>query len=167
MLGGGIYGVVDDVSGDDDDSGQVTVSTPTFPGIPSTPESTTPGFNPCRIAAERDSRLTFIDSLELEPVGKETGTAEVGATCAGETVSLPIRLEGMRTGKPSNSYLVWLYKNRRKAKQIGSLIGPEDSAFGSATITVDTSPYDEIVITRVPFGKGERRPRNIVFRGSL
>jgi hypothetical protein len=168
MVGGGIYGVVNDVSGDDDDDTPVTVTTTTFPGIPTTPTtSSTPGFDPCREAAARDLRLNLIDALDLQPVGKETGTAEVTATCAGETVSLSIRLSGMTTGNESNSYLVWLYKSRRKAKQVGSLIGPEDSAFGSATITVDTSPYDEIVITRVPFGKGERRPRKIVFRGSL
>jgi hypothetical protein len=167
MVGGGIYGVAS--GGGDDDSDEVTVSTPAFPGIPSTQESTTPGFNPCRTAAERDSRLVFIDSLELQPVGKETGTAEVGATCAGPTVALSIRLEGMNAPDPSNSYFVYLFTSRRKFDQIGSLIGPKDGAFGSATITsdIDTSKYDEIVITRVPFGKGERRPRRIVFRGSL
>jgi hypothetical protein len=167
MVGGGIYGVAS--GGGDDGSDEVTVSTTTFPGIPSTPESTTPGFNPCRTAAERDQRLVFIDSLELQPVGKEKGTAEVGATCAGPTVALSFRLEGMNAPDPSNSYFVYLFKSRRKFDQIGSLIGPKDSAFGSATITsdIDTGEYDEIVITRVPFGKGERRPRRIVFRGSL
>ena len=166
MVGGGIYGIVDDVSDDDDDAPAATTR---FPGIPTTPESTTPGFNPCRTAAERDSRLVFIDNLELQPVGKETGTAQVGATCAGPTVALSIRLEGMKAPDPSNSYFVYLFKSRRKFDQIGSLIGSKDSAFGSATITsdIDTSKYDEIVITRVPFGTGEKRPRRIVFRGDL
>ncbi len=165
MVGGGIYGIVNDVS-DDDDSPSTTTSFSAFPSVPTSP-SAPGGLADCDRAAESDSRLGRIDLLDLQPAGEETGTAEITPVCS-VSITLFVRLEGMKS-KGTSSYYVWLYKNRRRAKQIGSLIGSDGRASGSATIhpEVDTTRYEEIVITRVPFGKGENRPRRIIFRGSL
>ena len=163
MVGGGIYGIA---TGDDDDDGpsvSTTTSFSAFPSVPTTPE--TPGIpDPCEEAGSRDFRLTMLDNT----VFRGKGSAEMNPVCNGETIVLFLRLKG--TGvKDTASYPVWLYKNRRRAKQIGSLIGSDGRASGSATIPpeVNTELYDEIVITRIGFGETERRPKKIVLRGSL
>jgi hypothetical protein len=163
MVGGGIYGIVQDVSDDDDSSVSTTTSFSAFPSVPTTPE--TPGLpDPCEQAGLRDFRLRTLENT----VFRGKGSAEFNPVCNGETVVLFLRLKGTGVKDPA-SYPVWLYKNRRRAKQIGSLIGSAGNASGSATIPpeIDTTRYDEIVITRIGFGDAERRPKKIVLRGSL
>lgn len=164
MVAGGVYGIV--TGGDDDDDTSVETTT-SFPASPS-PETTPGQPGACSEAAARDFRLGSLDNVVLDPHGRETGSAEINPVCNGETVVLSVRLEGMRT-KATSSYYVWLYTSRKKSDQVGSLIGSDGRAFGSATIEpeIDTSRYEEIVITRVKFGIGESRPRKIVFRGNL
>ena len=164
MVAGGIYGVAQSGDGEEDDSSAGPATTPVFPGFVSTPTRA----GACDAAAERDFRLGSIESLRLAPAGDNTGSADVRAICNGETVVLSIRLQGLRA-KKSSSYYVWLYAGRRYSKQIGTLLGSNGNAFGSATIApdLDTSAYDRIVITRADFGESQKRPRGIVFAGGI
>jgi hypothetical protein len=163
MVGGGIYGIVKDTEDDDDSS--TTISTPVIPDIES---SVGTDFERCAEASARDSRLGSIDNVVMRPAGGETGDVTIRQICNGETVVLQFNLEGLRT-KETSSYHVWFYKGKRRARQVGSLIGSDGRAFGSATITtdVDTQRYDFLVISQVDFGQSENRPRRIRFRGTL
>jgi hypothetical protein len=166
MVGGGIYGLVDSVSGDDSSKSPATAPVSEF----STRFSTgiTPSVGECDQVARRDPRLPHLDGLRLERTGGETGDVQADLICNGDTVVLPMRLTGLRD-KGTTSYYAWLYKSRRRAEQVGTLIGSEGRGIGSVTIGpgIDTTKYDSLVITRVKFGETEERPRKIVFRAAL
>jgi|tagenome__1003787_1003787.scaffolds.fasta_scaffold19836251_2 hypothetical protein len=164
MVAGGVYGVVKDVSGDDDASAATTTSigfTPAGPDI-------SPSSNECAQVEERDLRLADLDDRRFERSGDETGRMTVDLICNGDTVVLTARMEGLKE-KDTAKYFAWLYETRRDAKQVGTLLGSGGTALGAITIgpEVDTTAYRELVITRVPFGEQERRPRKIVFRTEL
>jgi hypothetical protein len=163
MVGGGIYGLVK--GDDDDDSSSASASSdPTkSPGWPFA------SVEQCEEVGRRDPRLRTINDLEMEPSGKETGTADVRPVCNGPALSLSFDMDELRT-RETSSYYVWLYKDSETFENIGSLIGSDGDGFGSATLTadVDTSAYDQIVITRAKFGASPpSRPKKIVFAGSL
>lgn len=165
MVGGGVYGVIKDVSGDDNSSSKSS-SAPTFsiPEIPSTSSS----FDECEALRERDARLPELDGRRFKRTGGETGTFQVSLICSGDTAVLSVRANGLKE-QDTTTYYAWLFRSRRKAKQVGTLIGSGGSAIGSITIApnVKSGRYEELVITQVPFGEDERRPRKIVFRTPL
>jgi hypothetical protein len=160
MVGGGVYGLVQE---DDDEPASRTATVPAFPELPASPA--VPGS--CDTAAKRDPRLGDIRTLALSPAGRETGSAELTVICNGEAVVLAIRLEGLRN-KESSSYHVWVAAGR-SGKQIGTLLGSGGDGFGSVTIgpELDTSAYERVVITRTDFGVEQRRPRGVIFSGGL
>jgi hypothetical protein len=166
MVGGGIYGLVKSVSDDNNAKSSTTASSPAFvtritTGIPRT-------VGECDQVARRDPRLAHLDGLRLARSGDETGSVHVDLICSGDTVVLPMQLDGLK-GTETTTYFAWLYTNRRRAEQVGTLIGSEGRGIGSVTIgpSVSTTKYDSLVITRVPFGQTEERPRKIVFRARL
>lgn len=165
MVTGGIFGVVNDVKGDDkkpSTRSAVEFSTPVVPG------EITPSAGECDQVAKRDARLAHLDNLALERTGDETGSVQTDLICNGDTVVLSMRLSGLKA-KETTTYFAWLYRGRRRAEQVGTLIGSDGGGIGSVTMgpTVDTTKYDSLVITRVPFGQTESRPRTIVFRAEL
>jgi len=166
MIGGGIYGLV---KGDDDDKTPASVSIPT-PSVPTTP--TLPDISPsageCDQAAERDPRLAKLDDLKLQRAGDETGTVDSDLICNGSTIVLIVRMSGLKATK-TTKYFAWLSKSGDRVEQVGTLIGSDGRGFGSVTIgpDVDTTRYDELLLTRVPFAEQEERPRKVVFRARL
>jgi len=165
MVGGGVYGVIKDVSGDDDSSSSsATTPSVSFPQIPSTSSS----FDECEALRERDARLPELEDRRFRRSGGETGTFQVQLICSGDTAVLSVRAEGLKE-QDTTTYYAWLFRSRRQAKQVGTLIGSNGTAVGSITIGPDknTRRYGELVITQVPFGEDERRPRKIVFRTPL
>lgn len=164
MVAGGIYGLV---QGDDDD--EDSSSTVTTTGV----DTRAPGFpfatsEQCEDAAARDPRLRTIRDFELAPHGKTKGRADVDVRCSGSTVDLTIRLRNLGGDDPA-SYFVWLYNNRKDAEKIGDGIGSGGTAFLPTTLdgSADTGDYEQIVVTRGPFGSEQSRPRNVIFAGSL
>jgi hypothetical protein len=167
MVGGGVYGVIKDVSGDDDKSSSSTspsVSVPSF----TPPPNISPSVNECAQVEERDLRMADFDDRRFKRTGGETGSMRVDLICNGETVVLTAELSGLKE-KDTTTYFAWLYNSRKDAEQVGTLIASDGKGFGSITIgpDVDTTAYRELVITRVPFGQQEDRPRKIVFRTPL
>ena len=167
MVGGGVYGVIKDVGGDDSSSSTSTsVSVPSFTP-PSTP-SISPSVDECAQVESRDPRLAKFDNRRFDRTADETGNLRTDLICNGDTVVLSVEMDNLKE-KDTTTYFAWLYKNRRRAEQVGTLIGSDGMGFGSITIgpQYDTTKYDELVITRVPFGQQEERPRKIVFRTPL
>jgi hypothetical protein len=165
MIAGGIYGLV---TGDDDDD-SASASTTTTPAVPSfTPPRISPSRDECAQVKERDPRLAEFDDRQFERTDAETGSMRVDLICNGNTVVLSADLDGLKE-KDTTTYFAWLYNSRSDAEQVGTLIGSDGRAFGSITIGPedDTTGYDQLVITRVPFGQQEDRPRKIVFRTPL
>jgi hypothetical protein len=165
MVGGGIYGLV---KGDDDDdkaSAGTTTSVPSF--TPATP-NISPTADECAQVKERDPRLAELDDREFQATGDETGTMTADLICNGDTVVLTVELKGLRE-KDTTTYFAWLYKSRKRAEQVGTIIGSAGNGFGSITLGLeaDSTKYNSIVITRVPFGQTEERPRKVVFRTPL
>ena len=159
MVGGGVYGLI---QGDDDDSASASTSA-AAPGFPLATDED------CEPAARRDPRLRTIRNLELQPYRGRAGTADVDPICNGESVTLTIRLAGMRA-RGTYSYGVELSDGAGETRNIGSMIGSNDTAFGSGTIgpDVQTRAYDQIIITRGKFGEIDPdRPKKVVFSGSL
>ena len=160
----GIYGLV---KGDDDDDKPSTATsapagaTPTFPDI-------SPSAGECDQVAERDPRLAKLDDLDLRRTDSETGSAQVNLICNGGTVVLTMQLANLKAAK-TTSYNAWLYNSGSDAEHVGLVIGSDHRALGSVTIgpETDTTRYGSLVLTRVPFGEQEERPRRIVFRARL
>jgi len=132
----------------------------------------TPNISPtadeCAQVKERDPRLAELDDREFDATGDETGTMRADLICNGDTVVLSVDTKGLKE-KDTTTYFAWLYKSRRRAEQVGTIIGSDGRGFGSITmgIEADSTKYDSIVITRVPFGQTEERPRKIAFRTPL
>ena len=166
MVAGGVYGVIEDVSGDEDggSSTSAKVSIPSF----TPPPNISPSSNECAQVEERDLRMAQFDDRQFKRTDSETGSMRVDLICNGDTVVLTADLKGLKE-KDTTTYFAWLYNSRNDAEQVGTLIGSDGRAFGSITIgpDVDTTAYDQMVITRVPFGQREDRPRKIVFRTPL
>ena len=165
MVAGGVYGVIEDVSGDDD-STSASTATPAV-SIPQIPSASS-GFDECEALRERDARLPELDGRRFKRSGGATGSFQVQLICSGDTAVLSVRASGLRE-QDTMTYYAWLFRSRRQAKQVGTLIGSSGSAIGSITIgpDKDSRRYDELVITQVPFGEDETRPRKIVFRTPL
>jgi hypothetical protein len=163
MVAGGVYGIVNDSH--DDKKSPTTSSSPDATPIVT---GLTPSAGECDQVARRDPRMAHLDGLRLERTGGETGTVEADLICNGDTVVLPMQLSGLKE-TDTTAYFAWLYASPRRSKQVGTLIGSDGRGFGSVTIgpDVDTTKYDSLVITRVPFGQTETRPRKIVFRAPL
>jgi hypothetical protein len=164
MIGGGIYGLV---KGDDDDdkaSAATTTSVPSF----AEPPSISPSRNECAQVEERDLRMAEFDDRRFKRTGDETGSMRVDLICNGETVVLSVDMDNLKE-TDTTTYFAWLYNSRSDAEQVGTLIGSDGKGIGSITIGPDvaTTAYDQMVITRVPFGQQEDRPRKIVFRTPL
>ena len=166
MIAGGIYGLV---KGDDDDdkaSASTTATTPA-PFVPAVPEIS-PSVGECDAVAKRDPRLAELDDLKLRRTGGETGTVESDLICNGTTVVLTMRMSDLKATE-TTKYFAWLSKDGDRVEQVGTLIGSDGRGFGSVTIgpQVDTTRYDELLLTRVPFGEQEERPKKVVFRAPL
>ena len=168
MVAGGVYGVIKDVSDDDDASASASVPSFTPPTSFTPPSTIGSSSDECADIRERDARLPELAEREFARAGGETGDARVDLICNGDTLVLSIEMEGLKEKKTS-SYYAWLYRSRKRAKQVGTMIGSDGRGFGSITMGSDvrTRGYDQIVITRVPFGQPEERPRKIVFRTHL
>jgi hypothetical protein len=168
MIAGGVYGIAK--GGDDDKKDKTPSPSSTFsftpPAVATAPSE--PQILQCSDVADRDPRLAHLDQVDLEPVGRATGSAEIDEICNGDTVVLTVRIKGIREEETA-SYNAWLYRSRKRAEQVGTMIATGGAAFGSVTISpgVRTTKYDELVISRVRFGQTEDRPGKIVFRGSL
>ena len=165
MIGGGIYGLV---QGDDDKTpASASIPTPSVPTTPTLPDIS-PSAGECDQAAERDPRLAKLDDLKLQRAGDETGTVDSDLICNGSTIVLIVRMSGLKATK-TTKYFAWLSKSGDRVEQVGTLIGSDGRGFGSVTIgpDVDTTRYDELLLTRVPFAEQEERPRKVVFRARL
>ena len=164
MVGGGVYGIVK--GGDDDDEPSSTSSAEA--STPATLENISPSKGECDDVARRDPRLAHLDDLRLQATDAETGIARADLICNGGTVVLIVRMQGLRETE-TTKFLAWLYNDRSDAKQVGTVIGSDRKAFGSVTIgsEVDTTRYESLVFSSVPFGEFEDRPRRIVFRAPL
>jgi hypothetical protein len=162
MVAGGVYGLVK--GDDDDDSTAATTATTPRVAVP----DISPSRDECAEVRDRDPRLAKLDDRRFDRAGGETGTLGADLICNGETIVLSIGMAEVAE-KDTTTYFAWLYTSRRRAERVGTLIGSDGRGFGSVTIgpDVDTTKYDSLVITRVPFGQQEERPRKIVFRTPL
>jgi hypothetical protein len=163
MIAGGIYGLV---KGDDDEEKSASTPAPA-PFVPAAPRIS-PSLSRCDAVAKRDPRLAKLDDLKLRRTGDETGEVESDLICNGTTVVLSVRMTGLKATE-TTKYYAWLSKDGDRVDQVGTLLGNDGRAFGSVTIgpEVDTTRYDDLLITRVPFGEDEKRPRTVVFRAPL
>ena len=165
MIAGGIYGLV---TGDDDDEkpASTTARVPA-PVVPTLPEIDRDARR-CAAVVERDPRLAKLDGLKLRRTGGETGTVDSDLICNGSTVVLIVRMTGLKA-TDTTKYFAWLSKDGDRAEQVGTVLGKDGRGGGAITIgpEVDTTRYDELLLTRVPFGEQEERPRKVVFRAPL
>lgn len=166
MVGGGVYGLI---KGDDDDD-KSSSTTSTSVSVPSftPPPNISPTSDECAQVEERDLRMADFDDRRFKRTDAETGSMRVDLICNGDTIVLTADLNGLKE-KDTTTYFAWLYNSRKDAEQVGTLIGSDGKGIGSITIgpDVDTTAYAQMVITRVPFGQQEDRPRRIVFRTPL
>ena len=135
MVAGGIWGLVDDLSDDDDDA---VASQPELPRT-SSPEE-------CAQMAKRDKRFKFPHTLTFGGNGSAT------VKCNGTTVTYTIEIDGLESGV---FYDVVLEKGKRE-EEVGSIL-----AVGGgntiATVTigpdVDTERYDFLTVRASDFGR--------------
>ena len=165
MIAGGIYGLI--TGDDDDEKKKPAAATTPAPFVPAVPDIS-PSAGECDAVAKRDPRLAKLDDLKLRRTGDETGTVESDLICNGTTVVLTVRMTGLKATE-TTKYFAWLSKDGDRVEQVGTLIGSDGRGFGSVTIgpQVDSTRYDEMLLTRVPFGEQEDRPRKVVFRAPL
>src|SRR5688572_2305122 len=107
MVGGGIWGLVADVSGDDDSASAASQVPKT-----SSPEE-------CAEVAKRDKRFRFPHTLTFGPYGTAT------VKCDGPSVTFTIQLEGLEQG---TFYDVVLERGKREEDVGGVLaVGGSDT----------------------------------------
>ena len=135
MVGGGIWGLVADVS---DDDGDAVAAQPQLPKT-SSPEE-------CAEMAKRDKRFGFPHDLTFGGYGKAT------VKCDGTTVTYTIEIDGLESGR---FYDVVLEKGKRE-EEVGSIL----AVGGGDTITtvtigpeVKTKRYDFLTVRLSEFGQ--------------
>ena len=133
MVGGGIWGLVSDVSDDDDDA-----SASAEAGVPKTSSAAE-----CSTVAKRDERFKFPHDLSFGPYGRAT------VKCNGSVVVLTMELSDL---KPRTFYQVLLQKGRRK-EEVGSFLAIDDRGIQTVTIGGDVklSRYDFVTVQVDPF----------------
>jgi hypothetical protein len=136
MVGGGIWGLVGDVS--DDDDSDAAAAQPKLPETSSAAE--------CATVAKRDERYEFPHDLTFGPYGKAT------VKCNGSTVTFTIDINGLKSG---TFYDVVLEKGKRE-EEVGSVL----AVGGGNTVTtvtvgpeVDLDRYDFLTVRESEFGK--------------
>lgn len=135
MVAGGIWGLVADVSDDDDSTAAAEGAIPKT----SSPEE-------CAQVAKRDKRFKLPHSLTFHGYGTAT------VKCSGDTVTFTIDIDGLQSG---TFYDVVLEKGKRE-EEVGSIL----AVGGANTITTVTvgpdvpiQKYDFLTIRESDFGR--------------
>ena len=135
MVGGGIWGLVADVSDDDGDA----VASQTRVPKTSSPEE-------CAQMAKRDKRFRFPHTLTFGGAGTAT------VKCNGTTVTYTIEIDGLESGR---FYDVVLEKGKRE-EEVGSILAVGGgNTISTVTIgpEIKTKRYDFLTVRLSEFGQ--------------
>ena len=136
MVAGGIWGLVGDVSDDDDDA-SVSLER-------EIPKTSSP--RECAEVAKRDKRFEFPHDLTFGGTGKAT------VKCNGGTVTFTIEIDGLKSG---TFYDVVLERGKRE-EEVGSILAVGG---GNTITTVTVGPevklrrYDFLTVRESEFGR--------------